>query len=105
MEARLEDKINEAIKQAMLAKEKIALEALRAVKKEFLEARTAKGAAPELSFSTSPISGNGGNDTVLGDGGLDLVVGDHFGQGANGTVSGSGGDDELDGGAAIGDLI
>lgn len=48
MEARLEDKINEAIKQAMLAKEKIALEALRAVKKEFLEARTAKGATPEL---------------------------------------------------------
>lgn len=43
------DKISEDIKKAMLAQEKIALDALRGIKKEFLEARTAKGAAGELS--------------------------------------------------------
>ncbi|MDO4770382.1 GatB/YqeY domain-containing protein [Porphyromonas sp.] len=44
----LVEKINDEIKKAMLAKEKLRLEALRAVKKEFLEALTAKGASGEL---------------------------------------------------------
>ena len=43
------DRISEDIKKAMLAREKVRLEALRGVKKEFLEARTAKGAGGELS--------------------------------------------------------
>ena len=43
------DKISEDIKSAMLAKEKIRLDALRGVKKEFLEAKTAKGGTGELS--------------------------------------------------------
>lgn len=43
------DKISEDIKKAMLAQEKVALDALRGIKKEFLEAKTAKGAAGELS--------------------------------------------------------
>lgn len=37
------DKISADIKTAMLARDKVALEALRGVKKEFLEAKTAKG--------------------------------------------------------------
>ncbi len=37
------EQINDDIKAAMLAREKVALEALRGVKKEFLEAKTAKG--------------------------------------------------------------
>ena len=37
------DQISEDIKNAMRAKDKIRLEALRGVKKEFLEAKTAKG--------------------------------------------------------------
>lgn len=37
------DQISEDIKKAMLAKDKVALEALRGIKKEFLEAKTAKG--------------------------------------------------------------
>jgi uncharacterized protein YqeY len=37
------DQISNDIKQAMLAKDKVALNALRNVKKEFLEAKTAKG--------------------------------------------------------------
>ncbi|MDR1585219.1 MAG: GatB/YqeY domain-containing protein [Prevotellaceae bacterium] len=37
------DKVSADIKTAMLAKDKIALEALRGIKKEFLEAKTAKG--------------------------------------------------------------
>ena len=54
------DQISEDIKQAMLAKDKVALDALRGIKKEFLEAKTAKGADGELpkywsfSFSISP---------------------------------------------------
>ena len=36
------DQISEDIKQAMLAKDKVALDALRGIKKEFLEAKTAK---------------------------------------------------------------
>ncbi|MBB3186717.1 GatB/YqeY domain-containing protein [Microbacter margulisiae] len=40
--------ISEDIKAAMLAKEKVRLEALRGVKKEFIEAKTAKGSDGEL---------------------------------------------------------
>ena len=43
------DKISEDIKKAMLARDKVRLEALRGIKKEFLEAKTAKGAGGELS--------------------------------------------------------
>ncbi|MDR1782912.1 MAG: GatB/YqeY domain-containing protein [Dysgonamonadaceae bacterium] len=43
------DTISNDIKSAMLAKDKIRLEALRGVKKEFLEAKTAKGSDGELS--------------------------------------------------------
>lgn len=43
------DQISNDIKSAMLAKDKLKLEALRGIKKEFLEARTAKGADGELS--------------------------------------------------------
>ncbi len=41
--------VNADIKSAMLAREKVRLEALRGIKKEFLEARTAPGANGELS--------------------------------------------------------
>lgn len=47
------DQISEDIKKAMLAREKVRLEALRGVKKEFLEAKTAKGANGELSDETA----------------------------------------------------
>lgn len=47
------DKISEDIKSAMLAKDKIRLEALRGVKKEFLEAKTAKGSDGELTDETA----------------------------------------------------
>ncbi|MCD7916545.1 MAG: GatB/YqeY domain-containing protein [Tannerellaceae bacterium] len=43
------DKVSEDIKAAMLAKDKVCLQALRGVKKEFLEAKTAKGGDGELS--------------------------------------------------------
>ncbi len=43
------DKISADIKSAMLAKDKVRLEALRGVKKEFLEAKTAKGGDGSLS--------------------------------------------------------
>ena len=43
------DRISEDIKAAMKARATERLEALRSVKKEFLEARTAKGATGELS--------------------------------------------------------
>ena len=43
------DQISNDIKAAMLAKDKIRLQALRGVKKEFLEAKTAKGGDGELS--------------------------------------------------------
>ena len=43
------DQISEDIKKAMLAKEKVRLEALRGIKKEFLEAKTAKGGDGTLS--------------------------------------------------------
>ena len=42
------EQISEDIKKAMLAKDKVALDALRGIKKEFLEAKTAKGADGEL---------------------------------------------------------
>ena len=47
------DRISEDIKKAMLAREKTRLEALRGAKKEFLEAKTAKGANGELSDETA----------------------------------------------------
>ncbi|MDR0505354.1 MAG: GatB/YqeY domain-containing protein [Dysgonamonadaceae bacterium] len=47
------DTISNDIKDAMLKKEKIRLEALRGAKKEFLEAKTAKGAEGELSDETA----------------------------------------------------
>ncbi|MDR0833427.1 MAG: GatB/YqeY domain-containing protein [Candidatus Symbiothrix sp.] len=43
------DTVSNDIKTAMLAKDKLKLEALRGVKKEFLEAKTAKGADGDLS--------------------------------------------------------
>lgn len=43
------DTVSEDIKKAMLARDKVRLEALRGVKKEFLEAKTAKGANGELT--------------------------------------------------------
>jgi uncharacterized protein YqeY len=45
--------ISNDIKSAMLAKDKIRLEALRGIKKEFLEAKTAKGADGDLSDETA----------------------------------------------------
>ena len=42
------DQISEDIKKAMLAKDKVALDALRGIKTEFLEAKTAKGGYGEL---------------------------------------------------------
>ena len=47
------DTISEEIKKAMLARDKVRLEALRGIKKEFLEAKTAKGANDELSDETA----------------------------------------------------
>lgn len=47
------DQISEDIKSAMLAKERIKLDALRGAKKEFLEAKTAKGGTGELSDETA----------------------------------------------------
>ena len=47
------DQVSEDIKKAMLAREKVRLEALRGIKKEFLEAKTAKGAGGELSDDTA----------------------------------------------------
>lgn len=43
------DQVSDDIKKAMLAKDKVRLEALRGIKKEFLEAKTAKGANDELT--------------------------------------------------------
>ncbi|MBF6626890.1 MAG: GatB/YqeY domain-containing protein [Proteiniphilum sp.] len=45
--------ITEEIKKAMLAKERVRLDALRGIKKELLEARTAKGAGDELAEETA----------------------------------------------------
>ena len=54
------DQISEDIKQAMLAKDKVALDALRGIKKEFLEAKTAKGADGELSDERALLLETGG---------------------------------------------
>lgn len=43
------EKVSDDIKKAMLARDKVRLEALRGIKKEFLEAKTAKGANGILS--------------------------------------------------------
>lgn len=43
------DQVSEDIKNAMRAKDKISLEALRGIKKEFIEAKTAKGSDGELT--------------------------------------------------------
>lgn len=43
------DKISSDIKAAMLARDKVRLETLRGIKKEFLEARTARGADGQLT--------------------------------------------------------
>lgn len=43
------DKVSGDIRTAMLARDKVRLEALRGIKKEFLEAKTAKGGDGELS--------------------------------------------------------
>lgn len=43
------EQISEDIKKAMLAKDKVSLEALRGIKKEMLEAKTAKGASGDLA--------------------------------------------------------
>lgn len=43
------DQVSEDIKNAMRAKDKVRLEALRGIKKEFLEAKTAPGSNGELS--------------------------------------------------------
>jgi len=45
----LEVTINNDIKEAMKAKDRIRLEALRGIKKEIIEAKTAKGAGDEIS--------------------------------------------------------
>lgn len=45
MEEKLFAQVSEDIKKAMLARDRVRLEALRGAKKEFLEAKTAKGAA------------------------------------------------------------
>lgn len=47
------DRVSDDIKKAMLARDKVRLEALRGIKKEFLEAKTAKGANGELSEETA----------------------------------------------------
>jgi len=47
------DTISNDIQKAMLAKDKIRLETLRGAKKEFLEAKTAKGADGDLSDETA----------------------------------------------------
>ena len=47
------DQISDDIKKAMLARDKVRLEALRGIKKEFIEAKTAKGANGELSDDTA----------------------------------------------------
>ena len=43
------DTISSDIKAAMLARDKVRLEALRGIKKEFLEAKSAPGAGGDLS--------------------------------------------------------
>ena len=45
----LYDTINDEIKRAMLARDKVRLDTLRGIKKELLEAKTAKDAPDELT--------------------------------------------------------
>lgn len=45
----LEQKVNEELKLAMKAKDKVKLDTLRGIKKEIIEAKTAKGASAELT--------------------------------------------------------
>lgn len=47
------DRISADIKSAMLAKDRVRLETLRGIKKEFLEAKTAKGGDGTLSDDTA----------------------------------------------------
>ena len=47
------DQVSDDIKKAMLARDKVRIEALRGIKKEFLEAKTAKGANGELPDETA----------------------------------------------------
>lgn len=47
------ESVNAAIKAAMLAQDKVRLQALRGIKKEFLEAKTAPGADGVLSDETA----------------------------------------------------
>jgi uncharacterized protein YqeY len=47
------EQVSEDIKAAMLAKDKLRLQALRGIKKEFLEAKTAKGGDGELTDETA----------------------------------------------------
>jgi uncharacterized protein YqeY len=47
------EQVSEDIKAAMLAKDKLRLQALRGMKKEFLEAKTAKGGNGELTDETA----------------------------------------------------
>lgn len=47
------DQVSEDIKAAMRAKDKVRLEALRGIKKEFLEAKTAPGSNGDLSDETA----------------------------------------------------
>ena len=47
------ERVSADIKSAMLAKDKVRLETLHGIKKEFLEAKTAKGADGELSDDTA----------------------------------------------------
>jgi uncharacterized protein YqeY len=47
------EQVSEDIKTAMLAKDKIRLQALRGIKKEFLEAKTAKGGDGSLPGETA----------------------------------------------------
>lgn len=47
------DKISDGIKEAMKAKNQVRLDTLRAIKKEFIEAKTAKGAEGELNDDTA----------------------------------------------------
>ena len=49
------DTISDEIKKAMLSRDKVRLEALRGVKKEFLEAKTAKGASDELPDEAATV--------------------------------------------------
>lgn len=53
MATNLFDRISEDIKQAMLSRDRVRLEALRGIKKEFIEAKTAKGANGELTDETA----------------------------------------------------